>query len=458
MKTIFYDLETTDLNSVGQILNYAFIEIDESWNIRSCFRGTIKLSRLQLPNPGAICATQTDVIAHNKSADLPECEAMAKIQKYISDIVEWEDTRLVGYNSNRFDLPYLRTGMIRNGLNPYFGGSVKYGDLMLVIKRLCCDNPQFVEKLEKKDNGKPSLKLESVARAFGLLKEEQKHESLSDVLLTIEVAKYIHTNYGIDVREYSSYEVGKNNFDAVRVFPYTDSEGKTIDDDSCYMVLLEQNKTQALWINLKKFEEGKGKDAVSWYNKNTSSLFVREYVKDESYRKRAEEARRSLSHVTLANFFEPKNCDVEQFIFMMPISDIGFLYEAIWINDLTNLKRSKSKYASQLYLRYLANHSDVESADAQNKDYILKLIREQALYRYGGKLKIGKDNLAAKYEPGVYDDNFHPTYNELLSQIDELGKNEKNMHVMNQLKKYYESSLITSLVGNELKSIVRAKS
>lgn len=458
MKTIFYDLETTDLNTVGQILNYAFVEIDEHWNFRSCFRGTIKLSPLQLPNPHAICATQTDVIEHNRAADLTESDAMAQIQKYLSNIIEWEDTRLVGYNSNRFDLPYLRTSMIRNGLNPYFGGSVKYGDLLHVVKRLCCDNPEFVEKLEKKENGKPSLKLESVARAFGLLTEEQKHESLADVMLTIELAKHIHKNYGIDVREYSSYEVGKNNFDVVRVFPFTDNEGNKIDDDSCYMVLLEQNKTQALWINLKKFEDGGEKDAVFWYNKNTSPLFVREYIKNDSYRKRAEVARQSLCHINLSNFFGPKNCDVEQFIFMMPISDIGFLYEAVWMKDLTNLKRSKSKFASQLYLRHLANNSDIDSDDSANKESVVRLIKEQALYRYGGKLKLSKDNFEATYQPGQYDENFHPTYNELLSQIEELSKNDKNAHVMGQLKKYYESSIITKIVGHELKNILRNKS
>jgi DNA polymerase III epsilon subunit-like protein len=449
MKTIFYDLETTDLNPVGQILNYAFVEIDENWIMRSCYRGTIKLSRLQLPNPAAICATQTDILEHNRTAEHTEAEAMAAIQKYISDIVEWDDTRLVGYNSNKFDLPFLRTSMIRNGLNPYFGGSVKYGDLLHVVRRLCCDNPDFVEKLEKKENGKPSMKLESIARAFGLLTEEQKHESLSDVMLTIKVAEYIHKNYGIDVRNYSSYEVKKSSFDAIKVFPFVNSNNEKTPDDSCYMALLEQNKTQALWINLKLFEEGKGKDAVFWYNKNTSAMYVEKYINDESYHKRAEAARASLSHVSLANFFEPKNCDVEQFIFMMPISDIGSLYEAVWMRDLTNIKRTKSKFASQLYLRYLSNTSDIHQVESQIKDY--------AVYRYGGKMKIGRENQESKYEPGVYSQDFHPTYNELLQQIDELSKQEKNSNVMTKLKQYYEQSVITSLAGEQLKTIVREK-
>lgn len=449
MKSIFFDLETTDLNPVGQILNYAFVEVDEDWNMRSCLRGKIKLSRLQLPNPGAICATNTDVFEHNKTADETESVAMVKIQKYISDIVEWEDTRLIGFNSNRFDVPYLRTSMIRNGLNPYFGGSIKYGDLLHVVRRLACDNPKFVEILAKKENGEPSFKLESVAKSLGLLQEEQKHESLFDVMLTIKVAKHIHENYGVDVREYSSYEVSKNNFDVIKVFPFKDESGNLVSGEHCYMTLLEQNKTQALWINLKKYEEGLGKGAVSWYNKNTSALFVQEFVKDSNLAKASDIARHNLSHVNLSNFFGPKNCDVEQFIFMMPISEIGALYEAVWMKDVTTLKSMKSKYGSQLYLRYLSNEAPIDDVASQIKEY--------AIYRYGGKMKLSKENFDSKYEPGVYDEDFHPTYNELIEQIDELSKNDKHKHSMSQLKRYYETSIISSLAGDELKLIVRHK-
>lgn len=450
MKTIFFDLETTDLNTVGQILNYAFVEIDESWNLRSCLRGTIKVSRLQLPNPYAICANRVDIIEHNKTADATEPVALSKIQKYISDIVEWDDVRLVGYNSNKFDVPYLRTSMIRNGLNPYFCGTIKYGDVIHVVRKLANENPEFYEKLIKKENGEPSFKLESVAKSFDLLSKEQDHESLSDVMLTIKVAQHLADNFGVDVRNYSSYEVdSKKQFDVVQVYPFRDQTGALVSDDHCNMCLLEENKTQALWINIKKFEEGAGRDAVYWYNKNTSSLTVKSYIKDDVLAQRAAKARQGLSDVTLANFFPPKNCDVEQFIFMMSISDIGPLYEAIWMKDLTNLKRSKSKYASQLYLRHLSNESDVDSMESQIKEY--------ALYRYGGKLKLSKEHFDSKYEPGVYSEDFHPTYNELVEQIDLLAKDEKNAHLMKQLREFYDSSVISTLAGAELKSIKRTK-
>lgn len=452
MNTIFFDLETTDLNPVGQILNYAFVEIDANWTIKSCFRDKIKISRLQLPSPDAIVATKTDVFEHNRHATDLEHIALAKIQKHLQGIVEWTETRLVGYNSNRFDIPFLRTNMIRNGLNPYFGGSVKYGDVLHVVKRLACDRPDFYEKLEKRDNGKPIFKLESVTRALGLLEpgDVQSHESLSDVLLTIKLAQHLAENYGIDVRTYESYEVPKSSFDVVKCFPYVDENNQPVSDDYCHFAVLEQNKTQALLINLKKFQDGLEKKAVSWYNKNTSPLFVEKTFRGDTHRKRADAARQALSHINLKNFWPDKNCDIEQFIFMLPIGDIPALYDAVWRKDLFLLKEKRCKFASQLYLRFVSNTSDVDQVEEQ--------IRQYALYRYGGKMKLDKDNFDVKYEAGVYSESFHPTYNELLSRIDELAKNPDNAGIMASLKKYYETSVVSTVAGKELSQIVRKKS
>jgi hypothetical protein len=451
MNTIFFDLETTDLNSIGQILNYAFVEVDADWNIKSMLRDKIKISRTQLPSPGAILATRTDIFEHNKEAKDPEHIALAKIQKYVSDIVEWQETRLVGFNSNKFDVPYIRTSMIRNGLNPYFGGSIKYGDVLHVVRRLACDNVEFLSKLEKREDGRPIFRLESVTKALGLLdpSEIQAHESLSDVMLTIKLAKYLAENYGIDVRTYSSYEIQHNRFDVVKVFPYTDEKGQKVSDEYCYFAVLEQNKTQSLLINLKKFEEGAHKGAVSWYNKNTSALYVQEYLKSDDLRKRADAAREALSDINLQNFWPPKNCDVEQFIFMMPIGQISALYDAVWRRDLYLIKETQSKYASQLYLRFLCNTADLDQVEKQ--------LREYAVYRYGGKLKTDKENFDVSYQPGVYSESFHPTYNELIAQIDELAKVPENAHIMAQLKTFYETSSIASVAGTELRAINRSK-
>lgn len=451
MHSIFFDLETTDLNPVGQILNYAFVEVSEDWSVKSKLCGKIKISRLQLPNPHAILASKTDVLLHNQDAVDLEHIALAKIQKYIQDIVEWQETRLIGFNSNKFDVPFLRTSMIRNGLNPYFGGSIKYGDVLHVAKRLLCDNDGFSSLLPKNENGRHILKLETLARTFNLLAadEIQQHESLADVQLTIKLAKLFSKKYDIDVREYCSYELSKKSASVVSVFPFIDETGNKVSDEYCKMALLEQNKTQALWINLKKFEEGLEKKSVSWYNKNTSSFFVKSVLTSDADKKLADAAKSALSHINLKNFWPDKNCDVEQFIFMLPINEISALYDAIWRNDLFLIKETQSKFASQLYLRFLANTADIDQVESQIKKY--------ALYRYGGKLKLDKDNFDVEFQEGVYSDSFHPTYNELIEKIDELSKDEKNTHLMSQLKIFYENSIITKLAEKELKLIVRRK-
>lgn len=441
MKHIFFDIETSDLHYIGQILDYAFVEVDDSWNVCSTLRGRIKLSRLQLPNPGSIVATGIDIIQHNELAEDLEHVAMAKIQKYIQAIAEKDDTRLIGYNSSKFDLPYIRTSFIRNGLNPYFAGAIKYGDLIHVVQKLVASNSTFSDKLPKKESGKPFTKLEAVSKAFGLLDSEkaQDHESYSDVLLTIKLAKYVAENYGIDVRYYSAYEVLDSTTKIVRGYPYVNRDNIADHDDYSYYALLEQNKAQALWVNIKQFEDGETRDAVNWYNKNTSSFFVKEVVTDESWKARADLAVAGCREVGLNNFWPKKVCDVEQFIYMLPLNEIDAVYDAIWRKDLTLIKQTRSKYGSQLYLRFLCNNAPIEEVESQIKEY--------ALYRYGGKLKLGKDHLLDNYDNPF---EYYPTYQALMSQIEETAKDEKYTHVMNQLKKCYENSLIFALAGKEL--------
>lgn len=453
MKSIFFDLETTDLNFIGQILNYAFVEVNEDWSIESKLTGTIKISRLQLPNPYAILATGIDVLEHNNSATDLEHIALVKIQKYLQGIIEKQPTRLIGYNSNNFDVPFLRTSMIRNGLNPYFGGSVKYGDLIHAVKRVSSENDEFISLLDKREDGKPSYRLESVTKSLGLLdrNKKQDHESLSDVLLTIELAKHLSKNYDLDIRTYDSYEaklIG-NKCKLVKVYPRIERDNTKTLDEYCYYALLEQNKTQALWINLKKFEDGMGKESVSWYNKNTSPFFIQETITDENQKLRAIKARESLSNITLENFWPDKNCDVEQFIYMLPINEISALYDAIWRKDLYMIKERQSKYASQLYLRFLCNNKDIDVVESQIKNY--------ALYRYGGRLKLDKENFDIEYQEGVYSNSFHPTYKELIDEIDKLSQIQENYKLMTSLKQFYTKSVISTICGKELLKIHREK-
>ena len=86
-------------------------------------------------------------------------------------------------------------------------------------------------------------------------------------------------------------------------------------------------------------------------------------------------------------------------------------------------------------------------------------LKSYALYRYGGQANIRKSNHEEKYEDGVYSENFHATYTELL---EELATREKDASaddkaLLQSLRKFYESSDIVAVAGPELMKIVRMR-
>lgn len=438
MRYIFFDFETSDLNFVGQILNYAFVEVDSDFNLRSSLSDKIKISPMQLPMPEAILSNRIDVMQHQKEAEHSEFSAMVSIYRYIENLCEYEPVKLIGYNSNSFDLHYLRTSFIRNGLNPYFGGQLCYGDMLHAVNKLTSSNDEFLSLLSRKENGKPKVSLESVCKSLSLMSadEKQDHESMSDVLLTIKLAKELEARFNLDIKKYSSYEVTKRytEFDAIQVYPRFDQNGNKVSDEDCYYVLHDHNKSTALWINLKKFESGLGKESVIWCNKNTSQLSVKRYVRDADIRARADAAKAALADVTIENFWPDKDCDLEQLIYELPINEIKSLSQAIHHKDLFLLKENKNKQANTLYLRFLCNNIESEDVNKVADRYIM--------YRYGGKLRLDKN--------GVDSDEklYHPTYQDLLDRVDKYY-DELGDDLMIKLKQFYLNSRVAKFYERE---------
>jgi len=211
MKSIFFDLETTDLNPCGQILNFSFIFVDEDFKIISECKGDIKITRLELPSVEAMLVTQTDILEHQKKSKYTELQAMNLIHDYIQRCIDsvGENVCLIGYNSYKFDIPFLRTSMIRNGVNPYFKNII-YKDLFFIVQNLACKNKNFRQMLESelKEGDKFTLRLEYILKVLKLNENLVAHNSSDDVKLTINLAKYINDVYKLDVRTYNTYEVG----------------------------------------------------------------------------------------------------------------------------------------------------------------------------------------------------------------------------------------------------------
>ncbi|MGJ7496155.1 exodeoxyribonuclease I [Variovorax sp. RT4R15] len=121
---------------------------------------------------------------------IPEHEFAAQIEQVFSQ----PGTIGVGYNTIRFDDEITRFMFWRNLIDPYareWQNDCGRWDLLDVVRLTYALRPEGIE-WPKKDDGRPSFKLEDLARANGLL-HEAAHDALSDVRATIALARLIRT-------------------------------------------------------------------------------------------------------------------------------------------------------------------------------------------------------------------------------------------------------------------------
>ncbi|MCB0336507.1 MAG: hypothetical protein KDD62_09375, partial [Bdellovibrionales bacterium] len=252
MSAIFFDLETSQKDFIGQILNFAFVQIDDQWQEISKFCGEIQISPLELPHPGAILANRIDVIDHQKRAKLSEAPAMREIAQYLTEAAasSKKPIPLIGYNSTRFDIPFLRTSMIRNGVNPYIR-NIENKDLLHLVRYLSVSNPHFPRECAG-DDSRLSLRLETITHAFKLLAGAQTHNSLDDVYLTIKLAQYLAEKFHGDIRHFHAYQAptGLKKFDAVMTLhPNYDLNAESNFRALPY-VFLDEDRGGSLWVDV----------------------------------------------------------------------------------------------------------------------------------------------------------------------------------------------------------------
>ncbi len=457
MLSIFFDLETSDREVVGQILNFSFIVCDSSWNIINELSGEIKATRLQIPSPGAILANRIDLIKHQKTAPLSEAEAAQKIAKFLEEVANssQEKVAMIGFNSFKFDIPYLRTVLIRNGISPYIATQkIIHRDLLCVAQKLAATAPDFIRGKKIRVKGdeqieKLSLKLEHLCNAFGLLEGKQLHESRSDVLITIELAKAIKERFGVDVRTYEAYEgtFAHRSSRSAEVFvalepEYDLSKGKI--SREVPISLLDCDRRYALWINLEKYIAGKGNSSIEFYKFAGSGLVFKDQNRstDSALIEQAKKAQAEFKSLTLQNFFSASTCDIEYDIYRLDFDCLNALNKALWFQDRRELDSLKNRDLVALFVRSLLAKQENLDTRAQ------ELLRQYALYRYGGKMIASKQNDPKTPEKTRH----HPTLRELISDLETslAEANEEDRSLLLSLKKFIEQSDIMRLAGQEL--------
>ena len=146
-----------------------------------------------LPDP-ASCLITGITPQHCLRHGLPEHAFAAQIEQ----VLALPGTIGVGYNTIRFDDEVTRFMFWRNLVDPYgreWQNDCGRWDLLDVVRMAYALRPEGIAWPIKEDGshaGKPSFKLEDLARANGLL-HEAAHDALSDVRATIGLARLIRT-------------------------------------------------------------------------------------------------------------------------------------------------------------------------------------------------------------------------------------------------------------------------
>ncbi|MEY4667360.1 MAG: hypothetical protein RL518_59 [Pseudomonadota bacterium] len=457
MYAVFYDLETTTKNTVGQILNYSFILVDDALKPVGELSGLVKINRLQLPEPGAIIANRTDVLEHQKLATDTEPQAMKKIEQFLASCIQTAKGALafVGYNSSRFDLNYLRTSFIRNGINPYFKGLLSTRDLLHAVHKAYLTNAEFREQVREQCKGEKrlSLSLQTVSHALKLLEGVQAHESREDVLLTIKLAAWLQERCDVDVRTYEAYE-GAPLHSTVRSGTVYEVEEPNYDlleggySRRVPMCLLDENKRASLWVNLERYGEEPSARSISWRQSMKHSFFTSgRAVTTPELQQLARKALAQFKKVTLSNFFEKSEADIEQDIYRLDFDAQDIYYRAIREGKKEILAATTNADAKKLWVRYQLANAELNLSDPRSGD----LLRQYATYRYGGKLQLVRSIRDPK-DP----DNYHPKLSDMMAELVRLRegavqeRDEADVKLLDSLERFYRESEIVRVAGDEL--------
>lgn len=189
MNFLFYDLETGGLNkNFTQIYTFNAVKTDCDFNIVDSLDLKIR------PTPdffGSYGAYKTNGLFFtcDDMSLTPQNEAARTIYEFMLSPY----TIHTGYNNLKFDREVLRQLFYRNLYDPYvpeYAEKASCWDLISLVRAAHDYRPNLLKWPVREDSGLPDLRLEAITKANGM-NHENAHTAASDVLATIELAKYI---------------------------------------------------------------------------------------------------------------------------------------------------------------------------------------------------------------------------------------------------------------------------
>ncbi len=433
--SIFFDLETTDLLRVGQIINFCFLVVDKNWSVIDSLTGNVRISPVQLPRASAIVANRTVISKHQKEATFTEREALHAINSFVRKYAaQSANVPLIGYNSDKFDTHYLRTSLLRNGVLPYL--PVEHKDLLCASRSLLLNNERFRSLVF--EQATPNLKLETLCKAHKLLEGAQLHESRADVELTIKLAETFSNLYGVDIRTFEPYQLTAHHeaHTPIVVRRATPRISATSYESQKIMLYLSGTDKASLWVDLEAFEKlqdsEEAKDSIKYLKHTDACSFLDITSDQERFEQLSSKALKLLGATKMNDLYPPKGCYVEEWIYLLNFSEMQNLLQMI---DKQSLDISASANLKTLYNRYFL---EVHTHEASQQAF-----RNYSLYRYGGKMIVDEKKTAKGIVPV-----FHPTIDALYQEIKDKLENakEEDRELLLDLKNFYDSSPIPEIV------------
>lgn len=414
---IFYDFETSSRDFLGQILSYAFIITDETYAIKDTWIGTVKLSRTQIPEPGAILTNKLNIDEVQDTGKSEYDTANDLFQKLNSLIAKHGSATLIGFNGNRFDLHFLRNLMLRHGINPYFYGKLHNLDVLQWVQHLAFEHPDdYPWTSTKNDDDIPyySFSLEHTATALNLLTDAQTHDAEDDVRLLIDLVKTLESKFGHPLRNFApiqihtpDYGTQKILFGKQKVRQYAQSPEDPLHHfEYQYWLGINIEKKSKLLLNLEKFnklpEDYAEEELLSCMkyindNKHHFHLLPLTPLEEQLYAPIIENAINTpkITEMTLNQYFELTNkaWDIEYQIHKLGFDKITPLHRAI-TQILTNpdsypdiiqeLWTNSPKTQEDNYLTQLFNRAYLNLHPSPNPE----LYKKYMIHRYlNGKIQ-----------------------------------------------------------------------